>query len=427
VFDLAERLWSYATMLRRSGRIFHGDDQPPRPPTAVGPRPVGAWSRGLAYVLPAVVVAAAAQDGADESALVAASVLGWGLAQAGGVLAYTAHHRAPPGQGLAALRRGVGAAVLGTGVAALVVGGVRGGPSGVAFALPLLHLVAATTMVMAGHVAVLLGLLAPAAVVSAVAVVSPGGPATALVGPAATATVVATLTTVGGLLRRAARPTGGRKRGGAGAGLLERADWLRAGPLAVSGWLTAAFALLAVGAVGHLPGFGDVDGRHWLLVALPLWLMVAGSEWLLVSLRRALAAELEAAPGLASFRSSAARAAAVWLGAGLAGLAGASLAGAVGAVALSDLSWLVAGSAAAVFATVAAALFGTTVLTGAGRTGRVAAVTALAVAALAWVTVTPRNPLGLGDHTVSLCVGGLVAFSLGLQARLVLLDPATHR
>ncbi|HEY8547259.1 MAG TPA: hypothetical protein VIL36_19495, partial [Acidimicrobiales bacterium] len=442
VFDLAERMWTYATMVRRSGRIFHGEDAAPRPGAgaaaaatagdggagssgsdAESPDPpsptAGAWGRGAAAVLPAVVVAAAAQGGADQPALVAASVAGWGLAQAGGVLAYTAHHRAPKGAGLVALRRGVAGAVAATVLLAAGVAGLRGGPSGVAFALPLLHLVGATTMVLAGRVRTLLALITPVAALSASVVVAPDPDRAALVGPAAVATVAATLAVVARLVRR---------RGGKPAGaVLERADWFGAVPLAVAGWLTAAFALLAVGAVGHLPGFEDVGSRHWLLVATPLWAMVAAGEWLLLSVRGSLRSGLEAADGLGAFRSLGDRLVGEWLALGLAGLGVAVAAGTAGAMATSTLPWRTAAGAAAVFAAVAAALFAAMVLTAAGRIGRVVVALVAAVGALAWVTAGSHNPLDLGDHTVSLVIAGLVAFGLGRQARFVLLDPASHR
>ena len=419
VFALAERMWSYATMLRRAGRIFHSTPAPPRPPQTPSPQPDGAFTRGLAYVLPAVVVAAATRAGADQVALVAASVLGWGLAQAGGVLAYTTYYRAPKGQGLVALRRGVQASVLLALVTAGAVAAARGSASGVAFALPLLHLVAASVLVLADRTRLLLALLMPVAVLSAVVVVHPDALGAYVVAPAALATVTTTLALVTWCLRG---PGGARA-----SAVLERADWVLAVPLALCGWLTAGFALLAVGAVGHLPGFGLVGSNHWLVVAAPLWLMVAAGEWLLLSLRRALAVDLEAASGLPAFRSAAARVVGGWLGRGLAGLALAVAAGTAGLAGSSELSWPVASSAAAVFALVAAALFGATVLTAAARIGSVMAAMALAVVALAWVTAGSQNPFGLGDHTVSLGVGGLVAAGLCLRARLVLLDPETHR
>ena len=446
VFDLAERMWTYATMLRRSGRIFRGVEALPRPEPEAVSLTAGAWGRGTAAVLPAVVVAAAAQGGADQPALVAASVAGWGLAQAGGVLAYTAHHRAPKGTGLVALRRGLAGAVTLALLAALVVAGLRGAPSGVAFALPLIHLLGATTMVMAGRVRTLLALTTPVAALSATVVVHPDPGRAAMIGPAAVATVVATVAVVALVVHRpgpgrlraflSRRPPAAgrwrsllaRRRGGTQAGgLLERSDWWGAVPLAVAGWLTAAFALLAVGAVGHLPGFEDVGSRHWLLVAAPLWAMVAAGEWLLLSMRRALRSGLEVADGLGSFRDLGGRVAGRWLALGVGGLGVAVVAGAAGAVATSNLPWLTAAGAAAVFAAVAAALFAAMVLTATARIGWVLAAMTVAVAALAWVAAGSHNPLDLGDHTVSLVIAGLVAFGLGREARFVLLDPASHR
>ena len=385
------------------------------------PHPDGAFTRGLAYVLPAIVVAAAVRGGADQTVLVASSVLGWGIAQAGGVLAYTTYYRAPKGRGLAALRRGVLGSVLAAALAAAAVGTMRTSASGLAFALPLLHLVGATLVVMAGRARLLLALLTPVAVLSAVVVVHPHALGVGLVGPAAAATVATTLAVVTWCIRRSGRG------GPTASELLERTDWVLAVPLALTGWLTAAFALLAVGATGHLPGFALVEGNHWLLIALPLWLMVATSEWLLLSLRRSLAVDLEDAGSLGAFRAAAGRAVAGGMSTGLAGLAVAVGAAAAGLVGSSGLTWLVALSAATIFAFVAAALFGATVLTAAARIGSVFVAMATAVTALAWVTATPRNPFGLGDQTVALGIGGLVAVGLCLRARLVLLDPETHR
>lgn len=442
VFVLAERMWSYASMLRRAGRIFRsagGDGggggggepapgaeaaEPPRPPLVLSPWPEGALIRGLAYVLPAVVVAAAVRGGADQTVLVASSVLGWGLGHAGGVLAYTVHYRAPQGRGLAPLWRGLLGAVVAILLGACAVGWARSPAAGVAFALPLLHLVGATAVVMAGHTRLLLALLCPAAALSTVAVVDPDGRLVPAVGPAAMATVLATLTVVAWFAFRSTRAA---KGGPTAAELLERADWVLALPLAICGWLTAVFALLAVGAVGHLPGFAVVGSGHWLLVALPLWVMVAVGEWLLLSLRRVLAIDLEASASLGTFRATAGRAVTGWLGAGLAGLLLAVVAGAAGLVGSSDLTWLVAASAAAIFALVAAALFGATVLTSAARAGSVVAAMAVAVVALGWVANSPRNPFGLGDHAVALGIGGAVAAVLCVRAGLVLLDPGTHR
>jgi hypothetical protein len=164
-----------------------------------------------------------------------------------------------------------------------------------------------------------------------------------------------------------------------------------------------------------------------LLVALPLWVMVAVGEWLLLSLRRVLALDLEASVSLGTFRATAGRAVTGWLGAGLLGLLLAVVVGAATLVGSSDLSWLVAVSAALIFALVAAALFGATVLTSAARVGSVVAAMAAAVSALGWVAASPGNPFGLGDHAVALCVGAIVAAALCVRAGLLLLDPATHR
>jgi len=406
----------------RAGGGGSGDGgEPPRPVMEPGPQPAGAFARGLAYVLPAVVVAAAVRAGADQAVLVASSVLGWGLAQAGGVLAYTTYYRSPKGRGLTVMRRGLLGSVLAAAAAGVAVGIARTPASGVAFALPLLHLVGATAVVMAGRTRLLLALLTPVAVLSAVVVVNPSASGGVAVGPAAVMTVAATLLLVAWCVRRAG------PGGPTATSLLERADWVVAAPLALCGWLTAAFALLAVGATGHLAGFVGLGSGHWLLVALPLWLMVGTSEWLLLSLRRALAVDLEAAGSLAGFRSLAGRAVGGRLGLGLLGLTLAVALGSGGLVSSAHLSWTVAISAAAIFALVAASLFGATVLTAAARVGTVLSAMALAVVALVWMTASPRNPLGLGDHSMALCVGAAVAAGLCVRAGQVLLEPGTHR
>jgi hypothetical protein len=375
-------------------------------------------ARGLAYVLPAAVVAASVIGGADEKMLLTASMAGWGLGQAGGVLAYTAFYRSPT-QSLGALRRGLLWSVVAAVVVAAGLGLWRGAGSGVAFALPLLHLVGATSLVMTDRTRALLLLLLPVSALSAGAVLFPRSFALPLVGPAAVLTVLATLSLVAVAVRKApAGPSGP---------LLERSDWTASAPLVVCGWLSAAFALLAVGATGQLPDFVQVDSRQWLVVGLPLWTMVAGSEWLLLSVRRALTVELEAGTSLAVFRAAALRAVGRSLVVGALGLAAAVGSGAGLAVALSDLSLSSALIAATVFSLVASALYGTTVLTAGARSGGVIAAMAGASAGLAAAVVLPGGLLGLPDHVVALGVGGATAAVLCAHATRALVDPASLR
>jgi glycosyltransferase involved in cell wall biosynthesis len=431
VFELAERVWSTAG----PGRVPAADGPtpsagpagsaggarsggPPRPPVAVAERPRGVLARGMAYVLPAAVVAASVIGGADEKALLTASMAGWGLGQAGGVLAYTAFYRSPT-RTLGPLRRGFLWSVVGAVVAGIALGLWRGAGSGVAFALPLLHLVGATALVMTGRTRALLLLLLPVSALSVAALLLPGSLALPLVGPAAVLTVLATLTLVGVAVRRApGRPAGP---------LLERSDWLASAPLVVCGWCSAAFALLAVSATGQLPDFVQVDSRQWLLVGLPLWVMVATSEWLLLSVRRALAAELEAGTSLAAFRSAARRAVGRSMAAGALAMVAAVGAGTGLALALSDLSPPTALIAATVFGLVGSALYGTTVLTAGGRVGGVIAAMAGAVAGLAVAVFVPGGLLGLPDHVVALGVGGAAAAVLCARAGRALVDPVSLR
>jgi glycosyltransferase involved in cell wall biosynthesis len=413
VFTLAERVWP------ASGPSSAGSGSaPPRPPKAAAARPKGVLARGMAYVLPAAVVAASVIGGADETMLLLASMAGWGLGQAGGVLAYTAFYRSPT-RTLAPLRRGLQWSVAGSLAAALVLGRLRSPGAGVAFALPLLHLVGATSLIMTDRLRTLLALLTPVAVVSAVAVVEPSSPALSLVGPAAVATVVGTLSVVALVVRRAGKPPAGP--------LLERSDWTGSAPLVVCGWLSAAFALLSVTATSQLPDFVQVDSRQWLLVGLPLWVMVAGSEWLLLSVRRTLAVHLEKRPDLEAFRTAALRSVRRSMALGGLIMALAAGAGAGLAVAFSELSVASALVASSVFALVASALYGTTVLTGGARAGVVLVAMAVAVLALAQVTTTHVAPLGIADHVAALVIGVCAAGFLCARAGRTLVDPISLR
>ena len=422
VFDLAEHVWSTsgpgAAALDPDEAGGSPGGRPPRPPMVTAARPKGVLARGLAYVLPAAVVAASVIGGADEKMLLTASMAGWGLGQAGGVLAYTAFYRSPT-QTLAPLRRGLLWSVAVTVLVGAGLGLWRGAGSGVAFALPLLHLVGATSLVMTNRTRALLLLLLPVSALSVSAVLLPRSFALPLVGPGAVLTVVATLSLVAVAVRRSP--------GGPSGPLLERSDWVASVPLVLCGWLSAAFALLAVSATGQLPDFVQVDSRQWLLVGLPLWVMVATSEWLLLSVRRALAVELEAGPSLAAFRASALRAVGRSMAAGAVVMAVAVGAGAGLAVALSDLSPSSALTAATVFGLVASALYGTTVLTAGSRTGGVIAAMAGAVAGLAMAVFVSGGLLGLPDHLVALGVGGAAAAVLCVNAGRALVDPASLR
>lgn len=417
VFALAERVWPPASASPGSGSAC-APSPPPRPPKARASRPKGVLARGLAYVLPAAVVAASVIGGADETMLLLASMGGWGLGQAGGVLAYTAFYRSPTGT-LAPLRRGLLWSVVGSLVAAALLGWLRTPGAGVAFALPLLHLVGATSLIMTGRMRALLALLTPVSVLSMVAVLSPSSPALHLVGPAAVATVVGTL----GLVALAVRKAGA----GPAGPLLERSDWTGAAPLVVCGWLSASFALLSVSATGQLPDFVQVDSRQWLLVGLPLWVMVAASEWLLLSVRRTLAVHLERGPDLGAFRVAALRSVRRSMALGGLIMAAAACVGAGLAVTFSELSGSSALTASSVFALVASVLYGTTVLTGAARVGVVLGVMAVAVAALAEVTATDLAPLGVADHVAALVVGVAAAGFLCVRAGRALVDPVSLR
>jgi glycosyltransferase involved in cell wall biosynthesis len=421
VFELAEHVWSTTGpgAPRDSGAEGgDGPPKPPRPPMTTTARPKGVLARGMAYVLPAAVVAASVIGGADEKMLLTASMAGWGLGQAGGVLAYTAFYRSPT-QNLAPLRRGLLWSVVGALAAGLALGLWRGAGSGVAFALPLLHLVGATSLVMTNRTRALLLLLLPVSALSVTAVLLPKSLALPLVGPGAVLTVAATLSLVAVAVRRAP--------GGPSGPLLERSDWVASVPLVVCGWLSAAFALLAVSATGQLPDFVQVDSRQWLLVGLPLWVMVATSEWLLLSIRRTLAVQLEAGTSLATFRAAALRAVGRSMAVGALVMAAAVGAGAALAVSLSDLSLPSALIATTVFGLVASALYGTTVLTAGSRSGGVIAAMAGAVAGLAVAVFTSGGVLGLPDHLVALGVGAAAAAVLCVNASRALVDPASLR
>jgi glycosyltransferase involved in cell wall biosynthesis len=420
VFELAEGVW----------RAGGGSSDPPRPTVPPSPQPTGSLGRGLAYVLPAIVVAAAVLTGADQIAVVAASVVAWGIGQAGGVLAYTALHRSPSSAGLAPLRRGIVAAlvfagVVGTGIAWLRPSGWVGG---VAASLPILHLVGATGLVVLGRTRALLRVLAPVSVVSALVVLAPHSPLGALVGPVSVVTVAGSVGWVTWLAwcssfrfrwRSGTAPARGH--------VLERADWVGAAPLALCGWCTAGFALLLVTVVSHLSGLTSVDSRQWLVLGLPLWTMVGAGEWFFLTTRRALAIELEASADIATFRLAAMKRLVTSGGAAAMVLGVVVVVATIAAAALSGLSPTVGLSAASVFGLLAMALYGATVLTAASHSLTVLLVTAAAVVLLGWVAFATHNPLGVEDHKAALLVGTAVAAALCLGAGRVLSDPASHR
>ena len=398
-----------------------------RPPVVL-PSTKGALARGLTYVLPAVVVAAASLGGAHQGALVAASSLGWGLAQGGGVLAFTVLHRTggPAGggrqqqrPGLAPLRRAIALTVAGILAAGVGVGAATDTAVGVAFALPLLHLVGSAALVMAGRYVSVLALVSPVSLLSVAGLVRPRSPSTMLVGPASIATVAATL----GLVAWVARGSASAPGRGSGGRTLEPVDWIRSLPLVGCGWVTAAFALLAVSATSDVPGLDDVDSRQWLLLGLPLWVTVAGGEWLLVRVRRSLRALLEASATVPVFRRAGRWTVVRWLEATVVALQGAVWV----AAGVSDLAPNAAWRAASVFFLVGVALVGVTVLTVVSRVGAVAGVLGVAVVGLAFVATTRRNPWGVADHSAALCVCAVAAAVLGVLAVRALVDPVSQR
>jgi hypothetical protein len=379
------------------------------------PNAAGALGRGLTYVLPALVVAAASLAGAPQAALVAASSLGWGLAQGGGVLAFTVLHRTGATT-LAPLRRSLVAVVAAIAAGGVAVGATTSPRVGVAFALPLLHLVAAASLVLAQRTRLVLTVVAPVSLLSTAALAWPGSwraHLVDLVAPVSIATVAATLI----LVARASLGPRPPER------TLERVDWIRSLPLVGCGWVTAAFALLAVSATSDVRGLDHVDSRQWLLLGLPLWVMVAGSEWLLIRIRRSLRALLEASPSIPAFRRSARWSIVRWIE-----LAVLALQGSVWvATAASDLAPDAAWRAASVFFLVAVALVGVTVLTVVSRVGLATAVLGAAAVALAGLATTHRNPYGIADHSAALAICGAAALALGVTAVRGLADPASQR
>jgi polysaccharide biosynthesis protein PelF len=418
VFRLAERAWHKARI--DAARLGAAVVAPAPPPRAAPTSARDALGRGLAYVLPAVVVAAATAAGAPQATLVVASLLGWGLSQGGGVLAYTALHRTVHPDDLGPLRRWL--VVVVTAVAAAGIGvGVAGGPAdGVAFALPLLHLVGSTALVMAGRSRLLVAALLPVSAVSAAGLAVPGTGLVRWAAPTAMVTVAGTLAVVAWLAR------GGSPAGKAARDLLEPVDRWRAVPLVLAGWVTAAFALLAVAAASHLPAFRGADARHWLLVALPLWGLVAGCEFVLLGLHRSLRALLRATATVAAYRRAARWTVTLWLGGAVAGLQGVALAAALSARALG-LPGYGALTAAGIFLLVAVALLAVTVLTTAGRSGAAGAGIGLAALLLGLLAASPSEIGGVGDHVAALAITSGTAIALLLSAARSLIDPASHR
>jgi len=418
VFRLAERAWQRTRL--DAARLGAAVTLPAPPPKAQPTSAHAALGRGLAYVLPAVVVAAATGAGAPQATLVAASVLGWGLAQGGGVLAYTALHRTTNPSDLGTLRRWLVLVVSAVTAAGAAVGVAFGPAEGLAFAAPLLHLVASTALVMAGRTRLLLTALLPVAGVSAVGLAAPETGLVYWAGPLAIATVTLTLGVVGFACRRGSPP------GKAARDLLEPVDRWRAVPLVVGGWVTAAFALLAVSAAGHLPAFRSADARHWLLVALPLWAMVAGCEFVLLRLHRSLRSLLRATATVAAYRRSARWAVTLWLGGAVAGLQATAIVGTIAANALG-LPGYGALTSSAIFLLVAVALLAVTVLTTAGRAGAAGGGIGLAALLLGFLATTPHDIGGVGDHVAALAIGTGTAVVLLLSAARSLIDPASHR
>jgi glycosyltransferase involved in cell wall biosynthesis len=451
VFALAERTWAGARSApphgpgagpgskSGSGPVGGpgpglGDRVAPVPPRPAEPTPAalrGSVTRGIAYVLPALVVAAAALAGAPQAAVVAASAVGWGLAQGGGALAYTVLNRTSDPGNLAPLRRGLAAGVVGVLAAAALVA-VRASPAdGLGVALPLLHLLGATALVMGRRTRLLLVLLAPVSAVSIGALAVPTTGLGDLVVVVSVVTVAATLVAVGlaawwgGAPARAVGGDAGGARRGA-LHLLEPADWWRAVPVALCGWATAAFALLAVSGAAHIPGFSSAGSRTWLLVGLPLWVMVAGCEWFLLRLRASLRRLLGSTGSLRAFRSAARWAVTLWLALAAAVL---EVATAIAAVVAGHYGVDAAAAlvAASVFCLVALALLGVTILTAAGRVGLVGGVVSAAALVLAGAASTPYDLAGFTDDAVSLAVAAATAIALWVAGARTLVDPTTHR
>lgn len=415
VFALAERAWDGERHRRGAGA---SPVPSPPPPPALPVTVRGTLGRGIAYVLPALVVAAAAMGGAPQTMLVAASAVGWGLAQGGGVLAYTVLHRTSDPTDLAPLRRGLFTAALAIVAAGLVAGVLVSPADGLGVALPLLHLLGSTALVMARKTRHLLAALVPVTAVSAGALAWPTSELADWVAPFGAATVVVTLALVAILARRRPPPSARH--------LLRPVDWLRSVPLVVCGWATAVFALLAVTGVSHLPAFVGASGRVWLLVGLPLWVMVAGCEWLLLRIKTSLKRLLGVTGSLTAFRNAARWTVALWLALAAAALEGATVVAAVVA-GRADVPSSAALAAASLFCFVALALVGITILTAAGRVGVAAAVAGFAALLLAGTASTPYDVAGVADDTAALAVAAGAALALCLAGARTLVDPTTHR
>jgi hypothetical protein len=410
VFALAERAWE-GERHRAAG--------PSPVPLRASPAPAtvrGTLGRGIAYVLPALVVAAAAMGGAPQSMLVAASAVGWGLAQGGGVVAYTVLNRTKDPADLAPLRRGLAVSALAVTLAGVVVGVLATPADGLGLALPLLHLQGSTALVMARKTRHLLAALIPVTLVSAGALVWPSSGLAKLVPAFAVATVAVTLTMVAALARR----------GTPARHLLQPADWWRSAPLVLAGWGTSAFALLAVTGIAHLGAFEGADGRVWLMVGLPLWVMVAGCEWLLLRMKHSLTMLLGATRTLAAFRTSARWTVALWLALATASLEVATVVAAV-AVSWAGVPGPAALAVASLFCFVALALVGVTILTAAGRIGVAGGVTGFAAVLLAGAASTPYDVAGVADDTAALVVSAATAMALCVAAARTLVEPTTHR
>jgi glycosyltransferase involved in cell wall biosynthesis len=420
VFHLAERVWDQPEPTAPAPPAGPPTTPPPEPPGPRRPEPWlprtrGTLARGIAYVLPALTIGAAALRGTAQAALLTASALGWGLANGGAMLGYTVLTRSGTNRGLGPLRRGFALCVAAIVASGVVVAATTTPTAGAAFALPLLHLLAACGLVMAGRTSLLLGLLAPVTALSASVVMWPDSSATRLVGVASVATVAVSLTLVGRELA-----VGG---GGSGARMLQRDDWVGAGPMVVSGWLSAAFILLAVRALVHVDGLAGTHDRVWLLLAVPLWLMVVASEWLLVRVNRSLQLLLHATSTIPAFRARSRWTVACWLAAAAVALQVSVL----GVTAASGLPTLAAWQVSTVFFYVSMALLGVTVLCTAARTSPAIVVLAVAIMILALITFMTPDLLGAADHTAALVLCAVTAVTLCVVATRTLIDPASHR
>lgn len=442
VFDLAERLWGPHPEPSATGRPAAptpapppgaqpagppqgpapGRERPPRRPAPMLPDIRGALARGIVYVLPALTVGAASLRGAAHVSLLAASALGWGLAQGGGVLGYTVLSRAGVTRGLQPLRNGFAVLVAVIAAGGLAIGMTTSPAVGAAFALPLLHLAAACGLVMAKRTPLLLGLLAPVTALSVVAVVWPDSGAVRGVGTLSAATVVASLA----FLTR--EVTTGDDR--SGSRTLHRDDWVAALPMVLCGWLSAAFAVVGVRTLAHVDGLASNHTRTWLLVALPLWSTVVGCEWLLVRLRRHLRLLLHTTSTMARFRAHSRWSVVAGLECAAAALQVSVLVVTVVAATTSaagDTPVLAAWQAATMFFLISLALLAVTVLCAASRTGPVIVGLGVATAALALVSSVGAMPRGLPDHTAGIVVCAFTATGLWVVAVRTLLDPSCHR